>query len=58
VREGADGVSRNRLPTRTLLDALELGGFDAAFGGARRDEERARAKEQVFSFRDRRRVIP
>ncbi|GGK34536.1 sulfate adenylyltransferase subunit CysD [Nocardia camponoti] len=44
--------SRNRLQTRTLLDALEAGGFDAAFGGARRDEERARAKERVFSFRD------
>jgi len=51
---GADGnaVSRNRLQTTTLLDALEEGGFDAAFGGARRDEERARAKERVLSFRD------
>ena len=38
--------------TRTLLDALEAGGFDAAFGGARRDEERARAKERILSFRD------
>ncbi|MDF0528399.1 sulfate adenylyltransferase subunit 2 [Tsukamurella sp. 8F] len=44
--------SRNRLQTRVLLDALEEGGFDAAFGGARRDEERARAKERVLSFRD------
>ncbi len=44
--------SRNRLQTRVLLDALEAGRFDAAFGGARRDEERARAKERVFSFRD------
>ncbi|MDL9938481.1 sulfate adenylyltransferase subunit CysD [Gordonia sp. ABSL1-1] len=44
--------SRNRLQTRTLLDALEEGEFDAAFGGARRDEDRARAKERVFSFRD------
>lgn len=44
--------SRNRLQTRTLLDALEAGNFDAAFGGARRDEERARAKERVFSFRN------
>ncbi|WP_040510483.1 sulfate adenylyltransferase subunit CysD [Gordonia soli] len=44
--------SRNRLQTRTLLDSLEDGGFDAAFGGARRDEERARAKERVYSFRD------
>ncbi|GLP81645.1 sulfate adenylyltransferase subunit CysD [Mycobacterium antarcticum] len=48
---GAAG-SRNRLQTRTLLDALEAGGFDAAFGGARRDEERARAKERILSFRD------
>ncbi|MBJ8346847.1 sulfate adenylyltransferase subunit CysD [Antrihabitans sp. YC2-6] len=46
------GLSRNRLQTRTLLDALEAGGFDAAFGGARRDEERSRAKERVLSFRD------
>jgi sulfate adenylyltransferase subunit 2 len=46
------GGSRNRLQTVTLLDALEHYGFDAAFGGARRDEERARAKERVLSFRD------
>ena len=46
------GASRNRQQTRTLLDALEAGGFDAAFGGARRDEERARAKERILSFRD------
>jgi sulfate adenylyltransferase subunit 2 len=45
-------ASRNRLQTTTLLDALEEHGFDAAFGGARRDEERARAKERIFSFRD------
>jgi sulfate adenylyltransferase subunit 2 len=45
-------ASRNRLQTVTLLDAIEEHGFDAAFGGARRDEERARAKERVFSFRD------
>jgi sulfate adenylyltransferase subunit 2 len=45
-------ASRNRLQTTTLLDAIEEYGFDAAFGGARRDEERARAKERVFSFRD------
>jgi sulfate adenylyltransferase subunit 2 len=45
-------ASRNRLQTITLLDAIEQHGFDAAFGGARRDEERARAKERVFSFRD------
>jgi sulfate adenylyltransferase subunit 2 len=41
------------LKTRALLDALDAGGFDAAFGGARRDEEKSRAKERVFSFRDR-----
>ena len=46
------GSSRNRLQTTTLLDAIEEHGFDAAFGGARRDEEKARAKERVFSFRD------
>jgi sulfate adenylyltransferase subunit 2 len=40
------------LKTRALLDALEGGGFDAAFGGARRDEEKSRAKERVYSFRD------
>ena len=45
-------ASRNRLQTTTLLDAIEEHSFDAAFGGARRDEERARAKERVFSFRD------
>jgi sulfate adenylyltransferase subunit 2 len=48
-----DGPSRNRLQTVTLLDAIAEHRFDAAFGGARRDEERARAKERVFSFRDR-----
>jgi sulfate adenylyltransferase subunit 2 len=47
-----DEPSRNRLQTTTLLDAISEHGFDAAFGGARRDEERARAKERVFSFRD------
>ncbi|MFN0103298.1 MAG: sulfate adenylyltransferase subunit CysD [Bryobacteraceae bacterium] len=40
------------LKTRALLDALTKGGYDAAFGGARRDEEKSRAKERVFSFRD------
>jgi sulfate adenylyltransferase subunit 2 len=44
--------SRNRLQTTTLLDAIALHRFDAVIGGARRDEERARAKERVFSFRD------
>jgi sulfate adenylyltransferase subunit 2 len=52
VKEEAPGASRNRLQTVTLLDALEEHGFDAAFGGARRDEERARAKERMLSFRD------
>jgi sulfate adenylyltransferase subunit 2 len=52
VEETGPRASRNRLQTVTLLDALEQHGFDAAFGGARRDEERARAKERVFSFRD------
>jgi sulfate adenylyltransferase subunit 2 len=45
-------ASRNRLQTTTLLDAIEEHQFDAVFGGARRDEEKARAKERVFSFRD------
>jgi sulfate adenylyltransferase subunit 2 len=52
VADPGRGASRNRQQTRTLLDALEAGGFDAAFGGARRDEERARAKERILSFRD------
>src|SRR5271165_5886039 len=50
--EAGPRASRNRLQTTTLLDAIAEHGFDAAFGGARRDEERARAKERVFSFRD------
>jgi sulfate adenylyltransferase subunit 2 len=45
-------ASRNRLQTTTLLDAINAHGFDAAFGGARRDEDKARAKERVLSFRD------
>jgi sulfate adenylyltransferase subunit 2 len=53
VEETGPRASRNRLQTVTLLDALRAHRFDAAFGGARRDEERARAKERVFSFRDR-----
>jgi sulfate adenylyltransferase subunit 2 len=52
VEETGPRASRNRLQTVTLLDAIAAHGFDAAFGGARRDEERARAKERVFSFRD------
>ena len=52
VEETGPRASRNKLQTVTLLDAIAEHGFDAAFGGARRDEERARAKERVFSFRD------
>ncbi len=53
VREDArPGSSRNRLQTTTLLDAIAEHRFDAVFGGARRDEEKARAKERVFSLRD------
>jgi sulfate adenylyltransferase subunit 2 len=52
IEETGAFASRNRLQTITLLDALEQHRFDAVFGGARRDEEKARAKERVFSFRD------
>jgi sulfate adenylyltransferase subunit 2 len=52
VEETGPRASRNRLQTTTLLDAIEQHRFDAAIGGARRDEERARAKERIFSFRD------
>ena len=52
VEETGPRASRNRLQTVTLLDAIEHHGFDAVFGGGRRDEEKARAKERVFSFRD------
>jgi sulfate adenylyltransferase subunit 2 len=52
VEETGKWASRNRLQTTTLLDAIEEHGFTAAFGGARRDEEKARAKERVVSFRD------
>ena len=52
AEETGPRASRNRLQTTTLLDAIAEHGFDAAFGGARRDEERARAKERIFSFRD------
>jgi sulfate adenylyltransferase subunit 2 len=58
LAEGANpfrlGTSKccSLLKTKALLDALREGGFDAAFGGARRDEEKSRAKERVFSFRD------
>jgi sulfate adenylyltransferase subunit 2 len=52
VEEKGRWASRNRLQTTTLLDAIAENQFDAVFGGARRDEEKARAKERVFSFRD------
>jgi len=52
VEQTGPRASRNGLQTVTLLDAIREHDFDAAFGGARRDEERARAKERVFSFRD------
>ncbi|GIH09809.1 sulfate adenylyltransferase [Rhizocola hellebori] len=52
AEETGPRASRNRLQTTTLLDAIDKNGFDAAFGGARRDEEKARAKERIFSFRD------
>src|ERR1700761_2206429 len=52
VEETGPRASRNGLQTVTLLDAITEHRFDAAFGGARRDEERARAKERILSFRD------
>ena len=52
VEEKGPNASRNGLQTVTLLDAIEENGFDAAIGGARRDEEKARAKERFFSHRD------
>ncbi len=52
AEETGPRASRNRLQTTTLLDAIEEHRFDAVFGGARRDEEKARAKERIFSFRD------
>src|SRR5207302_116766 len=52
VEETGPRASRNALQTVTLLDAISEHDFDAAFGGARRDEERARAKERILSFRD------
>jgi sulfate adenylyltransferase subunit 2 len=51
VKQEPNG-SRNRIQTPVLLDAVEQHGFTALFGGARRDEDKARAKERVFSFRD------
>jgi sulfate adenylyltransferase subunit 2 len=52
VKEEPGNPSRNRLQTTTLLDAIQEHQFDSVFGGARRDEEKARAKERVFSLRD------
>jgi sulfate adenylyltransferase subunit 2 len=52
VEPTGPGASRNRLQTTTLLRAIAENRFAAVFGGARRDEEKARAKERVFSFRD------
>lgn len=52
VEETGPRASRNRLQTESLLNAIEKHRFDVVFGGARRDEEKARAKERIFSFRD------
>ena len=52
VEQTGPRASRNQLQTVTLLDAIQEHRFDALFGGARRDEEKARAKERIFSFRD------
>jgi sulfate adenylyltransferase subunit 2 len=52
VEDTSPGATRNRLQTPTLLRAIAEGRHDAVFGGARRDEEKARAKERIFSFRD------
>jgi sulfate adenylyltransferase subunit 2 len=52
VEETGPRASRNRLQTVTLLDAIQEHEFDSVFGGGRRDEEKARAKERVYSFRD------
>lgn len=53
VEDTGPRASRNRLQSVTLLDAIGKHGFDAAFGGGRRDEDKARAKERILSFRDR-----
>jgi sulfate adenylyltransferase subunit 2 len=52
IKVRKEGESRNTMQTVTLLDAINEFSFDACFGGARRDEEKARAKERIFSFRD------
>src|SRR5699024_12381518 len=51
LRERPDGT-RNTLQTQPLIDAIAAGGFDAVFGGARRDEDKAQAKERIISVRD------
>ena len=53
IEDAGPRASRNRLQSVTLLDAIAEHGFDAAFGGGRRDEDKARAKERILSFRDR-----
>ncbi|MFM8856545.1 MAG: sulfate adenylyltransferase subunit CysD [Actinomycetota bacterium] len=53
VEDDSPRASRNRLQSVTLLDAIAGHGFTAAFGGGRRDEDKARAKERIMSFRDR-----
>src|ERR671933_230287 len=52
VEQKGPKAMRNQLQTPVLLESIENGEFDAVFGGARRDEEKARAKERVYSFRD------
>ena len=52
VEQPVPGATRNRLQTYTLLRVLEENRYDAVFGGGRRDEEKARAKERIFSLRD------
>jgi sulfate adenylyltransferase subunit 2 len=52
IEDGGPRATRNRMQTPTLLRAIRDGRFDAVFGGARRDEEKARAKERIYSFRD------
>src|SRR5580692_11741167 len=52
VEDKSPGASRNRLQTHSLLKTIDEHRFDVVFGGARRDEEKARAKERIFSFRD------
>ena len=53
VEDPGAGQSRNRIQSVTLMDAITTHGFDACIGGARRDEDKARAKERILSIRDR-----